>query len=880
MSDTGPQANAQQLNDWLVAGLEAAQSLVFEVNPLTQTGAFVGDIRKLVGDGPGAEMGVFEALSTYMHPDDQVWVVEDLHKATVPGAKLDVTYRVAHPRTGEQQWFRSTGKAEADADGKFARIVGVIRNVTSEQRARQANAALRERFESAVLAANVGTFTLWPGTGRMEFDDQAARSMQIDAPERDWPVERMLQRIAAEDFEHASQALMAVAADGVSRESRFRLAGSEDNPRWMMARARGSQMRDGVCERVSGTVWDVTDLVRERAEAARVKALLEEALKATGSVAFEFDPATNSAEFIGDIRQRLGLDAQGSVPSFEETTQYVLPEDLPGFLAAMQGACVPGGTLDFQFAHRHVASGETRWARVMGGSELDDNGQFRALVGIIRDVTQEVLAERAYRELDSRFHMAMQAAGIGTWTYEVDSGKLFVDERLAEVGGFDVDALGGNLDEFMALVAEHDQARVNGELAALIEDGKSRDIRFERVREDGEPAWFHARINAAETIDGQVKQVSGATWDITKLVRAEQTEALFRERHNLALQSAKVGCWYWDGVSDEFEIDPWTETLLGFAPGEMTLTMEGFLGAIYPEDRARMAEAVATILAERDAFEEIYRVQNNFDAPHWMRSYGKVFRDASGAVKGLSGVLIDVTTEVELRHALERSNAELDDFAHIASHDLREPLRGLHNYASFLQEDYGDVIDGEGKHMLGSLGRLAQRLEDLINDLQSYSRLGRSELNIKPIPLADIVDDVLGTMEFSLDEAGVALTTGADLPTVVCDRTRIGEVLRNLVTNAIKYNDKDDKTIEIGFEAGQQAVFVRDNGIGIAPEHADRVFAMFKRLHTREAFSGGTGAGLTLTKRMVERHGGRIWFESEPGSGTTFYFTLGAGAHE
>ncbi|HLF98803.1 MAG TPA: ATP-binding protein [Methylococcaceae bacterium] len=224
---------------------------------------------------------------------------------------------------------------------------------------------------------------------------------------------------------------------------------------------------------------------------------------------------------------------------------------------------------------------------------------------------------------------------------------------------------------------------------------------------------------------------------------------------------------------------------------------------------------------------------------------------------------------------LERSNRELDDFAYIASHDLKEPLRGLHNYASILREDYEACLDDEGRRCLERMQRLVERQTLLIDRLLAYSRLGSSKLDKEPVALDHVLDEVAEDLRSFLSDQGVQLVRATPLPTVRCNALRVGEVFQNLIVNAAKYNDKPEKRVEIGCSGAAPPVFyVRDNGIGIAPQHQDSIFRIFKRLHEQDKFGGGTGAGLTIVKKIVERHGGRIWLESTPGEGTTFYFTL------
>jgi signal transduction histidine kinase len=224
---------------------------------------------------------------------------------------------------------------------------------------------------------------------------------------------------------------------------------------------------------------------------------------------------------------------------------------------------------------------------------------------------------------------------------------------------------------------------------------------------------------------------------------------------------------------------------------------------------------------------------------------------------------------------LHRSNQDLDDFAYIASHDLKEPLRGIHNFSVFLLEDYGERFDDEGRSKLETLTRLSRRMEVLIDSLLHFSRLGRVDLAIDDVDLNEVAAEVIDSLAIHLRENGVEVRLPRPLPVVRCDRVRVRELLYNLVVNAAKYNDKPEKHIEIG-SVGEAppALYVRDNGIGIQAKHFDSIFRIFKRLHGRDKFGGGTGAGLTIVKKIVERHNGRIWVESTYGEGTTVYFTL------
>jgi signal transduction histidine kinase len=230
---------------------------------------------------------------------------------------------------------------------------------------------------------------------------------------------------------------------------------------------------------------------------------------------------------------------------------------------------------------------------------------------------------------------------------------------------------------------------------------------------------------------------------------------------------------------------------------------------------------------------------------------------------------------------LARSNRELESFAYAASHDLKEPLRGIHNYSTFLLEDYADVLDDAGIDRLQTLLRLSNRMEALIDALLQFARLGQVPLTLSDVALQDLVEWVIKLIHMSRPESPFEIHIAQPLPIVHCDRVLITEVFTNLISNALKYNDQPPQ-IEIGYQStpsnsstGDRVFYVRDNGIGIRDRHLNQIFRLFKRLHPQKRYGGGTGAGLTIARKIIERHGGQIWVESEWGQGSTFYFRLG-----
>jgi signal transduction histidine kinase len=296
----------------------------------------------------------------------------------------------------------------------------------------------------------------------------------------------------------------------------------------------------------------------------------------------------------------------------------------------------------------------------------------------------------------------------------------------------------------------------------------------------------------------------------------------------------------------------------------------------------RLAETARAVSEHRD-----YSIRAVRQSADEIGQLVDAFNEMLGQIQQRDSELLKAKAELERRveertvalrernEELHRSNQELDDFAYIASHDLKEPLRGIHNFATFLLEDYGEKLNEDGRAKLETLTRLSRRMESLIDSLLQFSRLGRVDLAIADVNLNDIVAEVLDSIGIGLREQKVEIRIPRPLPVVRCDPVRVRELYYNLLVNSMKYNDKPEKWIEIGWDDGQPpAFYVRDNGIGIQEKHYDAVFRIFKRLHGRDKFGGGTGAGLTIVKKIVERHNGQIWVDSAVGEGTTIHFTL------
>jgi light-regulated signal transduction histidine kinase (bacteriophytochrome) len=297
-----------------------------------------------------------------------------------------------------------------------------------------------------------------------------------------------------------------------------------------------------------------------------------------------------------------------------------------------------------------------------------------------------------------------------------------------------------------------------------------------------------------------------------------------------------------------------------------------------PHDKPRVLGPHGPRLTPRRSFELFSESVHQRSLP-----WRTVEIDASRSFRLL---LIDlVVIRAERSEDLARSNEELDAFASLASHDLKEPLRGIYKYARQFSE--APTLDDVSRQRVEGVLRLALRMDSILDSLLHFSRLGRANLELEDVDFNEVLSEAIEMVDARRLERPSQIGSPRPMPHAYCDRVQCREIFVNLISNALKYNDEPVRKIEVGFlradedrhgfpieVAGDLVFYVRDNGIGIDPKHSKQVFKMFKRLHGRDAYGGGTGAGLTIVKKLVERHRGQVWLDSKLGEGTTVYFTL------
>jgi PAS domain S-box-containing protein len=404
-------------------------------------------------------------------------------------------------------------------------------------------------------------------------------------------------------------------------------------------------------------------------------------------------------------------------------------------------------------------------------------------------------------------------------------------------------------------------------------------------RKDGSEFPIEIMLSPLENADGIL--VTAAIRDISVRKAAEEALRGSEESLRMAVEAAEMGTWSWHFQRDEVIMSDKFRGLLGLT-SDVELTHQILIDATHPDDRQRRDQSIKNTQELGVPFDIEYRVVWPDSSVHWLASKGSARRGPEGPAVDVQGVTMDISERMQAqearshREALERRSAELnrsnDDllqFAYVAAHDLQEPLRMVANYTQLLAKRYAGRLDADADEFITYAVDGALRMQVLIGDLLAYCRVGTAGIELRATPSDAALEKAISNLRAAIEESG-GVVTHDPLPTVIADGAQLAQLFQNLVGNAIKYRGTEPPRVHVSatkIEGTEWIFSLRDNGLGMDAQHFEKIFVMFQRLHGRKEFSG-TGIGLALCKKIAERHGGRIWVESEPGNGSTFFFAL------
>jgi len=507
-----------------------------------------------------------------------------------------------------------------------------------------------------------------------------------------------------------------------------------------------------------------------------------------------------------------------------------------------------------------------------------------AFIQLLRRHNAEIDAKSRLRLSEFNLSRAQAVAHVGSWHLELPGQRLLWSDETYRIFGLPPET---SIDLRRVVECFHPEDR-DAAREEIEEAIAGRDCAVEhRILVDGRVKWIAMRAQATlSEEDGKPIDLLGTVQDITERKLAETAMAESRALLIEVQAVAGLGYYVYDIPGDRWQSSEILDRIFGI-DRNYDRSGVGWLALTAPDMRAEMTAYLTEIQAGAHDFDFQYRIFRRADnLERWVHGLGKIERDGAGKPLRLVGTIKDITEERQAAQALEdkaeelaRSNEELEQFAYVASHDLREPLRMIGSYVGLLERRYGDKLDSEAREFIAFAKDGALRMDRLVLDLLEYSRIGRVTRPMLPVQLGNVIERAMFALTSKIAEAGAEIATPPEvMPMVLGDAEELTRLFQNLIGNAVKYREPDRAPlITLGAErfGTHWEITVSDNGIGIEPQYYERIFLIFQRLHKRTDYEG-TGIGLAVCKKIVEHHGGRIWVESTPGKGTTFHVTLPA----
>jgi PAS domain S-box-containing protein len=630
---------------------------------------------------------------------------------------------------------------------------------------------------------------------------------------------------------------------------------------------------DGDVFAALGMSQDVTERKRRQRRLQDAKAQLEAATEAAGVGTWEWHVPEDRFVAGASLSRLFGVDPEAAREgvSLDRFVSSIYEDDREHVEEKIEAALEDCGEYEAEYRVWN-ADGDLRWVFARGRVECEEDGAPVSVPGALADITDRKRAERALERTKRQLETLFEVLPVGVVVADADGRYRDANELATDLWGVDeLEADGvAAYDEYDGWWADTGEP-VDPEEWAMArvlngEEVTDPDV-FEIETADGVRRIVLVHGMPVRDESGEVVRGVCTLTDVTdrreyqrRLEESEQRYRALTENfpnggvgvYDEDLRYTLVTGTMWD------DIDPDAEDLEGRTVREAL-----------PEETAEDVEPLFRRALEGETDSTVSTLGGRI-----YRVWATPLRDADGNVTAGQSFAVDITEQLKRERELEASNERLEQFAYAASHDLQEPLRMVSSYLSLLENRYGDDLDEEGQEFLEFAVDGAGRMREMIEALLEYSRVETRGEPFQPLDLEDVLDDVLQDFRMRIEESGAEVTAGS-LPTVEGDASQLRQVFGNLLGNAIEYSGDDPPRVHVDatLEGDEAVVSVADEGIGIDPDHQDRVFEVFQRLHSREDHEG-TGIGLALCERIVERHGGDLWVDSERGEGSTFYFTL------
>lgn len=848
----------------------------------------------------------YEKFIQRVHPGDHKKVGEAIERALATGT-YDCEFRYT---ASSEKVLWSRGKVSY-RNGKPTGMTGTIMDVTEHHallnRLRESEALYRQ----AEAITHIGNYKWDLRTNEVHWSDELLRIHGLDPQTDSVTYENIRALIHSEDRDPVRQQTHEAIQNRSSFDTYYRILAKDGSTKILRAQGRVITNEEGIPATVIGTVQDVTEKQQLIRQLKQSDALYKQAQALAQLGNWTMDLRTKEFTWSDEMYHIYELPEEEDL-TFEEWTHFIHPDEREEVLAYLD-ECI-AKKQPYQKIHRVVLyNGKTKILDRRGEFIFNEQGEPVTMIGTTQDVTVQQQVQQELRENQTFIKKIADATPSIIASYNINTGKyVFVSEGVRKLLGYEPEQLLEGGTAFAASVIHPDDlpGLLEANTRTLEEANKAplnNDIISEftyRIRhKNGTYRWIHSYGTIFDRNNqGRVENVLNISLDVTDQVEASHK---IKEQEHFIQQIADASptiLYLFDAQGSKMAyMNRESFFVLGFTPEEI-LDMGALVTTqlYHPEDIELLPERKESPrkFQHRDSMMQYEcRMKTREGAYKWMLVREIIFKtDEQGRVLQTLGAALDISQRKEMEqtilqnsYQLQQSNASLEEFAYVASHDLKEPLRKISTFGDRLVNTQMDNLSPDGKIYLNKIIDASQRMQTMISDLLTVSMI-TGDRSFQPYSLQDILQDVLQTLEYKIEQKG-ALVTATELPEANIIPSQFRQLFQNLLSNSLKFTREDvQPTIRIahrhlpaealpGYQLPKAGQYLElkfeDNGIGFEEEYAGKIFAIFQRLHGRSEYEG-TGIGLAIVKKIVEHHGGIISASAVPGQGASFTIILPA----
>ncbi len=524
-------------------------------------------------------------------------------------------------------------------------------------------------------------------------------------------------------------------------------------------------------------------------------------------------------------------------------------------------------------------NGSAVWFSYYGKLIKDESGRPVGVLGVHIDITKFIDRESELSIAEEQFRGAFEHSALGMALVSTEGKWLEVNKKLCSIVGYSEKEL---LAKTFQDITHPDDLDADLSQVQLLLDNKISGYEMEKryFHKDGHIVWVLLNVSLVRDSNKNPVHFVSQILDISQRKKTEEELRQVTDRLKLAVKGSKIGIWEYDVVNDYLVGDDALLRIYGNTTGHFSGKLEEWLSTIHFDDVEKIRREVRKAIDGKKDFNTEFRVIWPNKSIHYLRALSLVQRDEKGNPIRMVGTSWDITEDkkseeaMKLMAANESKRKEMEQFAYITSHDLREPLVTIQRYLGGFIEDYGNNLDEDARHYIEASIRASDHMQELIVGLLDYSRLSK-EKELEIVDSAETLNVVIEDLNALIDSTDAEIQA-KDLPVLKAYPLELKLLFQNLIQNAIKFRKQDVKP-EVQIEARQISggweFSFSDNGIGIRERDFEKVFTLFRRLHNKNEYEG-SGIGLAYAKKIVEIHHGKIWVKSTPNEGSTFYFSI------